>query len=414
MHVFEVPERRAGNRSGAEHSPQIVLGITSAQTCVVLTGRLRALREAGFHVTLVAGPGELLDRIGRTENVETIAVPMKREIAPLNDLITLARLWRMLRKTRPDIVEFSTPKAGLLGMVAALLAGVPCRVYLLRGLKLETATGIKRGILRVAERLTAACARTVLCTSASLRRQAISMDLAPPAKLELLGAGSSVGVDVKRFSPGWSDVRKEQGLPESAAVLGFVGRLTRDKGLPELLDAFELILRSHKNTYLLLVGWFDEAEDALDREWRARIHNHPRIVCTGFVADAAPYYRAMDMLVLPTQREGFPNAVLEASATGIAVITTLSTGARDAVLPEVTGLLVPAGYPGAIAEAAERLLEDPDLRRRMGAAGRRWVMEQFSNRKVLKLNVEFYKNLLKRKTSKPLAQAAMELAARSR
>ncbi len=133
--------------------------------------------------------------------------------------------------------------------------------------------------------------------------------------------------------------------------MGFVGRLTRDKGLPELVQAFDLILRAEPSARLLLVGWFDAAEDALDKELRARILNHPRMDCTGFVSDTAPYYRAMDVLVLPTWREGFPNVVLEAAATGIPVVTTECTGARDSVVPEVTGLLIPPGYPDAICEA---------------------------------------------------------------
>lgn len=373
----------------------MVVGITSAQTCVVLTGRLRALREAGFQVTLVSSPGTLLDGRGRDEGVETVAVPMKREIAPLHDSLSLMRLWFFLRKVHPDVVEFSTPKAGLLGMFASVLARVPRRVYLLRGLKLETATGIKREILRIAERLTVACAHTVLCNSASLRQRAMELGIGPAAKLQVLGAGSSVGVDVERFSPERSDVRERLGLPVDGLVIGFVGRLTRDKGVPELLDAFERILAKRPETYLMLVGWFDDAEDALDRGLRNRILIHRRIVCTGFVADAAPYYSAMDMLILPTLREGFPNAVLEASASGIPVITTLSTGACDAVVPGVTGFLVPAGSPEAIVEAAESLLRDQNLRLQMGDAGRAWVTSRFADRDVLGRNTRFYTGLLK-------------------
>ena len=117
---------------------------------------------------------------------------------------------------------------------------------------------------------------------------------------------------------------------------------------------------------MLLVGWFDAAEDALSADLRGRIENHPRIHCTGFVADTAPYYRAMDLMVLPTWREGFPNAVLEAAATGIPVITTIATGSRDSVVPEVTGLLIPPGYPEAISEAVLKLLRDPERRQPHG------------------------------------------------
>jgi len=382
--------------------PHIVVGITSPQTCLTLTGHLRTLREAGFRVTLVSSPGELLTRTAAREGVESIAIPMKREIAPLADLLSFARLFWLLLRLRPDVTEFSTPKAGLLGTLAAMLCGVPRRVYMLRGLKLETASGFKRLILLAAERLTASCAQIVLCNSESMRAEAEALGIAPKAKLRLLGQGSSNGVDVMRFAPGQSDVRKRLGLPAEAPVIGFVGRLTRDKGLPELVEAFDVILAAQPEARLLLVGWFDASEDALGAGLRAQIESHPRIHCTGFVNDTAPYYRAMDLMVLPTWREGFPNAVLEAAATGLAVITTLCTGSRDSVVPEVSGLLIPPGYPEAISEAVLKLLGNPERRRRMGQAARARVLEHFVDERVLGLAVALYKSLLQ-----PAAQVGM-------
>jgi glycosyltransferase involved in cell wall biosynthesis len=177
-------------------------------------------------------------------------------------------------------------------------------------------------------------------------------------------------------------------------VVGFVGRLTRDKGLPELIDAFDAILRAEPAAHLLLVGWFDAADDALGEDLRARIERHPHIHFTGFVEDTAPYYRAMDLMALPTWREGFPNAVLEAAATGIPVVTTECTGSRDSVVPEVTGLLIPPGYPEAICEAVLKLLGDPRRRRCMGLAARAWVLEHYVDERVLGLTVAYYKKML--------------------
>ncbi len=375
-------------------APNIVIVITSSQTCLVLPGRLRALREAGFQVTLVSAPGELLDSTATSEGVESVAIPMKRTVAPFADMVSLFRLWRMLRRVKPDLAEFSTPKAGLLGTVAAWLCGVPVRIYLLRGLKLETARGFKRRILLAAERLAAACAHAVVCNSDSLRAQALAFGIAPAAKLHLLGDGSSRGVDVEHYSPGPSTIRNELGISEGSLVLGFVGRLTRDKGVPELIEAFDAILQTQPHARLMLVSWFDAAEDALDGQLQARILNHPRIHYTGMVPDAAPYYRAMDVMVLPTWREGFPNVVLEAAATGIPVVTTLSTGSRDAVVPEVTGLLVPPGYPEALREALLKLIADPERRLRMGQAARGWVIEHYADNRVMGLTVAFYRSLL--------------------
>ena len=222
--------------------PTILIGVTHAQTCLVLGARLRALRKAGFRVLLLSSPGPLLDQTAAREGVERIALPMQRGMAPFADLVALFRLWRLIGRCRPDLVEFSTPKAGLLGTLAAWLRGVPRRVYMLRGLKLEGTSGFKRRVLLAAERIAARSAHVVLCNSESLREEALALRVAHASKLRLLGEGSSNGVDIDRFSPGPSQVRKELGIPPSAPVIGFSGRLTRDKGLPELLEAFDLIL----------------------------------------------------------------------------------------------------------------------------------------------------------------------------
>ncbi len=374
--------------------PCMVIGITSDQTCLVLRGRLAALRKAGFRVLLIASPGELLVQTALEEGVEACPVPMVRTIAPFADLISLLRICLVLWRERPVLTDFSTPKAGLLGNVAAWILRVPHRVYTLRGLKMESAHGWKRRLLLVLERLSAGCAEVVLCNSASLKDAALRFGIAPLEKLRILGDGSSNGVDTDRFSPGGSAVRASLNILPGQPVLGFVGRLTGDKGIPELLVAFERISRKQPEAWLLLVGWLDQAEDALDERCRELIRNHPRIYQTGYVEDTTAYYRAMDMLILATHREGFPNVALEAAACGVPVITTECTGARDAVIPEVTGILIPAENPTAIEDAAWKLLRDPDLGKQMGKAGRAWVMERFSRRRVLRLAVDFYQSLI--------------------
>jgi glycosyltransferase involved in cell wall biosynthesis len=208
-------------------------------------------------------------------------------------------------------------------------------------------------------------------------------------------------VDVVHYCPGPNTVRKQLGIPKDSPVVGFVGRLTCDKGVPELLTAFDLVLVHYPQARLLLVGWFDAAEDALPAALRRRIESDPRIVVTGLTHSTRDYYRAMDLMVLPSLREGFPNAVLEASATGIPVITTLATGARDSVIPEVTGFLVPPGYPEAIAESVLALLDDEERRLKMGCAARAWVLENFVDAQVLALTVKFFKELLESQTDNP-------------
>jgi glycosyltransferase involved in cell wall biosynthesis len=372
-----------------------VVGITHPQTCLNLRGRLRALRDAGFLVVLISSPGELAEQLAVEEGAVLYTIPMQRAIAPLADVVSLFRLIAALRRLRPALTEFSTPKAALLGNIAAFLCRVPSRVYLLRGLRLESCSGFRRCLLKAAEKLTAACAHAVVCNSDSLRRQVMALGLSRESKLKVIGSGSSNGVDVVRFAPGPETMRAQLGIPADAPVLGFVGRLTRDKGIPELFVAFNRLLETMPSARLLLVGWFDESEDALSIYERARIQAHPRIIRTGFVSDPAPHYRAMDLLVLPTWREGFPNVVLEAAATGLPVVATLATGARDAVLPGVTGLLVPPGDPCALAEAVLTLMRHPLRRSAMGWAARRWVVSRFLDSSVLGLTVVFYKQLLR-------------------
>jgi len=353
--------------------------------------------DAGFRVSIVSGPGELSAGARSVKGVMAYVVPMARGVEPIGDFIAFCRVLQLIRRLKPDIVEFSTPKAGLLGNVAAWVNRVPIRIYFLRGLRLETASGFMRRVLLWSERIAAACAHVVVTNSRSLGNRAHELGISSEKKTMMLGEGSSNGVDALRFSPGKSRVREELMIPVNAHVIGFVGRLTTDKGVPELLESFVKILRKRPECYLLLVGWFDAAGDALGRRLRARIEGHPRIVCTGYVADAAPYYRAMDVMVLPSWREGFPNVVLEAAASGVPVVATTCTGSCDAVVPEVTGLLVRPGYASAIAEAVLRLLGDDQLRGKMAKAARKWAIEHFGQQRVLRMTVQFYEELLMRK-----------------
>jgi glycosyltransferase involved in cell wall biosynthesis len=398
--LIRLRAEKGGAVKGEERAPHILVGVTSAQTCLILASRLRALVDAGFRVSLVSAPGGMAAHGCEVAGVSTYEIPMARRISPVRDLVALIRIACLLCRLKPDIVEFSTPKAGLLGSVAAAICRVSGRVYFLRGLRLETASAVKRWILLWSERTAAACAHVVMVNSRSLRKLAIELGFSSEQKLVLLGEGSSNGVDVGRFSPGQSMAREELGIPAGARVIGFVGRLTADKGLPELVEAFAQILRAEPDSCLLLVGWFDAAEDALGLELRARVEGHPQIVCTGYVEDAAPYYRVMDVLVLPSWREGFPNAVLEAAASGLPVVATSCTGSRDAVVPEITGLLVPPGEVGAIARAVVRILSDDGLRCNMAEAARRWALDHFDQRLVLSRTVSFYRQLLESETSK--------------
>jgi len=395
--------------------PLLVLGVTSATSSDFFRGQPRYLERAGFDVLVLSSPGKQLDSLAR-EGVATAAVPMRREISLAHDCVSLLRLWRLLKELRPAIVEFGTPKAGLLGTVAAWLAHVPCRIYTIHGLRLETTRGPKRSLLMCTERLSGFLATRVLCVSESLRERVVELGIARRAKTIVLGNGSRIGVDVERFSPQFrgsaelETLRHRLGLPLGAPVIGFVGRFVKDKGIRELVKAFQQLRATYPHLRLLLVGDFEQG-DPVEPEIRRFIESSPAMIRPGFVPDTAPYYGLMDVLALPTYREGFPGVLLEAQASGVPVVTTTATGAVDSVVDGETGFLVPVGDSSALAGAIAKLLEDPQLRLRMGRAGRARMERDFRQEAIWSAQVKMYRRLLEKNTTlrdRPPAKSTTE------
>ena len=381
-----------------DNCPRLLIIFTSSASVAFYVGLYGYLQEQGFDVSVISSPGCELN-LATQEGVSTVAVPMRREISPLHDLLSLWRLWRAIRKIRPDITNVGTPKAGLVGGLAALMAGVPHRIYTLHGLRLETAVGWKRRLLTNAERLACYCAHRVQCVSPSLRKRAIELGLVEPEKALVVGPGTSAGIDTARFQATRETrnnalvLRRKFGMREDAPVIGFVGRFTRDKGIAELYWAFVRLRERHSSLRLLLVGDF-EAGDPIPEQIRHAIEGDPAVIRTGFIPDVSPYYPLMDVCVLPTYREGFPGVPLEAQAAGVPVVTTQATGAIESVLDKQTGLIVPVSDVDALSAAIDSLLSDPALRKRMGEAGCAWVNSVFRREIVWAARLEFYKRLL--------------------
>jgi glycosyltransferase involved in cell wall biosynthesis len=302
-------------------------------------------------------------------------------------------------------VHAHTPKGGLLGMISAAVTHVPVRIYHMRGLPYMTAKGRKRALLKMTERVSCALAHRVICVSHSIRDVAIQDRICQPKKIVVMGGGSGNGVDASgRFNPDRFDVdaRGEArralgiGIGEDDLVIGFVGRIVRDKGVEELATAWSSIRVSHPSARLVLVGPL-EAQDPISNETLTTLVADRRVIMTGSVIDISPMYPLFDLVVLPTYREGFPNVPLEAAAMELPVVATLIPGCIDAVQDGVTGTLVPARDADALREAIGRYLDDPSLRQQHGKAGRERVLRDFRQEVIWEAIYQEYCRLLTQK-----------------
>jgi glycosyltransferase involved in cell wall biosynthesis len=319
---------------------------------------------------------------------------MQRQPSVIADTRALVAWIRLLRRIRPSVLSVGTPKAGLLGSLAGALARVPARVYVLRGLRLETTTGPGRMLLIALERVAAAAAHTVVAVSPSLRDLYVSMGLARASKVVTIGSGSSNGVDLHAHelenvdADALASAKRLFEARPGVPVIGFVGRLTTDKGLTVLTEALSELGRRGVDHQLLVVGGVDEAVEASLGASIAQFEGSSIVI--GHVADPNPYYHCMDVLCLPTYREGFPNVVLEASASGIPTVTTAATGAVDSVIDGITGYVVPVGSATALADALEMVLRNPAPAHELGSRARTRVEKEFDRQAVWQGWSSFY------------------------
>lgn len=380
--------------------PRLVYAVTHPISAdLLLRGQLTFMREHGFDVTVVAAPGEALDRVRDREKVTVVPIPMERDMNPRADAVSLARLTAAFRRLEPDIVNAGTTKAGLLGMMAARAANVPLRVYLLRGLRLETAHGVARKILTATEWIASACADEVVCVSRSLERIAVEGGYIPREKALVVGEGSSNGVDVTRFSRTEARVAEgkrklaELGIPLDAPLVGFVGRLVSDKGIEELVAAFERVRARVPAARLLLVGG-DLGDQDAPKHLTKLVREAKNVHAIGSVKDIVPFYAVMRVLALPSYREGFPNVVLEAAAMGMPVVGFRSTGVVDAIEDGMTGAIVDQRDVVALGDRLAGYLEDPERAAESGRRARARVERSFSGPAVWRAWLEFYRDRL--------------------
>jgi glycosyltransferase involved in cell wall biosynthesis len=371
---------------------RLVQVLTVADSLGFIDTVVRRATERGFDVTVVTSPDERLDAFGRRLGVRTVGLPMPRRVSPLEDWVALTTLRDLLERIGPAIVHGHTPKGALLGMLAAHACGVPTRLYQMRGLAYVTARGLLRNVLLTTERLTIASATHVICQSPSLREQALAEGLVTQSGSEVVLEGSN-GVDTRRFDPArhleaGRALRRSVGFEDSHVVFAFVGRLVRDKGIPELVEAFTRLAARVPNARLLVAGPF-EPRDPVPPDVRRQLETHPGIRLLGAVSEPAHVYAASQVVVLPSHREGFPNVPLEAAAMERPVISTWVPGCRDAVVDGETGHLVPVNDPTALEGAMVAAL-DAELRTRMGRAGRARAERHFSREHIADAMVDLY------------------------
>jgi glycosyltransferase involved in cell wall biosynthesis len=309
--------------------------------------------------------------------VEFRHIPIERKIAPVHDLLTSILLWMQFWRLRPSAVLTYTPKAGLLGMGAAFLAGIPFRSHFFTGQVWATSGGAKRILLRAMDRVVAFCASRLLADSPSQREFLIAEKVTNAGKIEVLGDGSVGGVNTARFRPNLETrnrVRAELGIGSEEYMLLFIGRINRDKGVNDLLQAFQVLRGEFQGLHLVFVG--------PDEEGLLAERKIGGVLATGFSPAVETYIAAADILCLPSYREGFGSVLLEAGAIGVPAVASRIYGITDAVVDGSTGLLHEPGKVEDLAEKIRLLLGEPVLREQMGRDAKKRVEERFAGERL--------------------------------
>lgn len=343
------------------------------------------MKSKGFDIHGACSPGDMVENIRKREGIEIHEIQINKYISPISDIISLIRIMKLLIKIKPHIVHSHTPKAGFLAMIAAYLLRIPARFHTLHGMVVNRISlkGVKRFAVMLTEKITCCLANKVFCVSKYTCNEAVKRRYAKEEKFLILHHGSANGIDAEnRFNPENENIRSreevltELGIPNDAVVIGFVGRVVKEKGIVELAMAWDRIKKEFNNAYLLIIGPTEKEEplpdnilDALKKDDRARL--------IGMVSDIVEYNNAMDIFVLPSHREGLSTAILEAFAMSKPVIASNVPGCLDLIDDGITGKLVPTHDVEALWVAMRFLMKDRATREKMGAAAREYVCEFF-------------------------------------
>lgn len=364
----------------------------------LLTGQLQFM-SSYYKVIAVSSDRDNLTKLGEKEKVNTFHVEMSRKITPVADLVAVFRLYRFLKREKPLIVHSHTPKAGVVGMIAARLAGVPNRLHTVAGLPLLETSGAKRALLDFVEKITYACATMVYPNSVGLKNIIIENQYCDATKLKVLAKGSSNGINTAFFNPDLfstnqsQELKQKLNLTEENFVFVFVGRLVKDKGINELIEAFELLSKTNSKARLLLVGDYEQDLDPLSEKTLEVIKKNEAIITVGFQYDVRPYFAISNVLVFPSYREGFPNVVMQAGAMALPCIVSDINGCNEIIEEGKNGTIIPVKSANAILEKMVVLIENKIFYNQLQSEARTMILNRYDQQVVWEAILDEYSML---------------------
>lgn len=357
------------------------------------SGMLKELSNK-YEVVAVSSPGEDLEKVALRESVRTIGVSMERHISVLKDLKSLFSMIQVFRKEKPTMVHSMTPKAGLLCMIAGKLTGVPVRVHTFTGLVWPTESGLKRRILMFTDKLTCACATHIIPEGEGVKSDLITGRITKK-HLKVLGFGNVKGIDLTQYVITDELKAKSEKLRSEKFTFLFVGRIVRDKGINELVEAFNKLSQT-VDARLLLIGPYEDTIDPISEHSRELIEKNPTIESLGakYGEELLSYYAASDCFVFPSYREGFPNTVIEAGAMNLPSIVTDINGSREIIINGENGVIVPSQNADALYDAMLNMVNNQEERERMADNARKMIADRFEQGFVRKCLYDFYDEIL--------------------
>ncbi len=367
---------------------------------LLLTDQMKFMKSKGIDVTMISNSGEQVDRLIKQQECPHIEVNLTRQITPIADLKALAHLIKIFKTHQPDIVHTHTPKAGLLGMIAAKFCSVPLRLHTIAGLPLMTATGLKKRILFQTEKITYWGAHKVLPNSKSLRSYMLQNRMIKEEKLAMIGKGSTNGIDIERFSLSKITDKEKESIKEkinytdSDFVIIAIGRVVRDKGIIELVHTFSKLSQEHPPIKLVLLGPMENqrAEENIPLDILDTIDTHPRIIHINWSDQVEHYLSIANLLVHASHREGFPNVLLQAGAMGCPIVCSNIPGNIDIVEDQKTGLLYEVKNEEQMKKAMERAISKGEEAKKMATKLQGIIQQDFDRKNIHEEILHFYQN----------------------